>query len=282
MSNLLKTYKKIFGRRVNPLPVAIIVGCLLPLVSWIAEIIIKKIPVTPAHIVQMHKDSPVLIIMDIVPFLLILFAWVLQMQNKVYVEDFEEKLSDRDKRMHDLAEFAKQIGEGNFNFNFDVTENNDTLSQSLLAMRENLLLNHKKDTEQSWIAGGKDIISDILRTHSKIDELSNEVIHSLVKYINLVQGALYIFDEEKNILRNVATYAYNRKKYVNQEFRIGYGLIGECAYEKDYIYRTEIPDDYATITSGILGEQKPKSILLVPLITDEKLQGVMEFASFDV
>ena len=279
MSNLLKTYKKIFGRRVNPLPVAIIVGCLLPLVSWIAEIIIKKIPVTPAHIVQMHKDSPVLIIMDIVPFLLILFAWVLQMQNKVYVEDFEEKLSDRDKRMHDLAEFAKQIGEGNFNFNFDVTENNDTLSQSLLAMRENLLLNHKKDTEQSWIAGGKDIISDILRTHSKIDELSNEVIHSLVKYINLVQGALYIFDEEKNILRNVATYAYNRKKYVNQEFRIGYGLIGECAYEKDYIYRTEIPDDYATITSGILGEQKPKSILLVPLITDEKLQGVMEFAS---
>jgi hypothetical protein len=75
---------------------------------------------------------------------------------------------------------------------------------------------------------------------------------------------LYLFDEEKQLLRNVATYAYNRKKYITQEFRIGHGLIGECAYEKEYIYRNEIPTDYATITSGILGDQKPQSILLVP------------------
>ncbi|NJK85070.1 MAG: PAS domain S-box protein [Bacteroidales bacterium] len=96
-----------------------------------------------------------------------------------------------------------------------------------------------------------------------------------------MQGALYIFDEEKKLLRNLATYAYNRKKYINQEFKIGYGLIGQCAYEMDYIYRTEIPDDYVSITSGILGDQKPQSILLVPLINDEKLQGVIEFASVE-
>ena len=50
-------------------------------------------------------------------------------------------------------------------------------------------------------------------------------------------------------------------------------------YEQDIIYRTEIPDDYFTVTSGILGDQKPCSIILVPLIANEKLQGVMEFAS---
>jgi transcriptional regulator with GAF, ATPase, and Fis domain len=49
----------------------------------------------------------------------------------------------------------------------------------------------------------------------------------------------------------------------------------------DYIYRTEIPEDYITITSGILGDQKPRSLLLIPLISDEKLQGVIEFASLD-
>ena len=48
----------------------------------------------------------------------------------------------------------------------------------------------------------------------------------------------------------------------------------ECAYELDIIYRTEIPEDYVSITSGILGEKKPKSLLLVPLISDEKLQGL--------
>ncbi len=54
--------------------------------------------------------------------------------------------------------------------------------------------------------------------------------------------------------------------------------MGQCAYEMDYIYRTEIPEDYITISSGILGDQKPESILLVPLISNEVLQGVLEFA----
>ncbi|RPH75271.1 PAS domain S-box protein, partial [bacterium] len=71
------------------------------------------------------------------------------------------------------------------------------------------------------------------------------------------------------------------KKYFSNEFKLGYGLIGQCAYEMDYIYRTEIPDDYVTVTSGILGDQKPRSLLLIPLITEEKLQGVIEFASLE-
>ncbi|HEY4788950.1 MAG TPA: PAS domain S-box protein, partial [Bacteroidales bacterium] len=95
---------------------------------------------------------------------------------------------------------------------------------------------------------------------------------------NAVQGAFYLFDEDRKVLTNISTYAYNRKKFITQEFRVGEGLIGECAYEMDIIYRTEIPDDYATITSGILGDKKPKSILIVPLVSDEKLQGVIEFA----
>jgi len=148
-------------------------------------------------------------------------------------------------------------------------------------MRNNLLSNQKKEGDENWIARGKDEISYILRLHNNIEELSYDVLVKLIKYIDTVQGALYIYDEEKQILTNLATYAYNRKKYVQQEFRVGQGLIGECAYERDYIYRTEVPDEYTTITSGIIGDKKPKSLLLIPLITDEKLEGVLEFASIE-
>ena len=201
--------------------------------------------------------------------------------QKTRILEFDEQISEQEQRLQQMAEFAKQIGEGNFNTSLDISKSNDALAESLLIMRENLLSNHKKETEQNWITEGKEIVSDILRTHSKIDDLSNKVIQSLVKYVNLVQGALYLYDDESEILRNVATYAYSRKKYINQEFKIGHGLIGACAYEKEYIYRTEIPDDYVTITSGLLGDQKPQSILIVPLISDEKLQGVIEFATIE-
>jgi PAS domain S-box-containing protein len=193
----------------------------------------------------------------------------------------EKELKQRDEDIKKNADFAKKIGEGNYNAPFEVASEDDILGKSLLIMRDNLLTNQKKEWERSWIAKGKEEISYILRLHHNIDELSYDVLVKLIKYINIIQGALYIYDEEKQLLINMTTYAYNRRKYINQEFRIGQGLIGECAYEKDFIYRTEIPDDYITITSGILGDKKPKSLLLIPLITDEKLEGVLEFASLE-
>jgi PAS domain S-box-containing protein len=281
MTKLLQLYKRYLGTGTNPMPAAVIIGLLIPLVSWIIEIIVHKTPVSFSVIATLHRANPSLFVCDIVPVIFISLAAYIYYQLKVSKSDFDERIRLRDDRLQNMAEFAKQIGEGNFNTQLDITEHNDALAQSLLIMRENLLTNHKKDTEQSWIAEGKEIISDILRTHSRIDELTNQVIQSLVKYVNLVQGALYLYNEEKQLLQNVATYAYNRKKYINQEFKMGHGLIGACAYEKEYIYRTEIPDDYATLTSGILGDQKPRCILLVPLISDEKLQGVMEFATVE-
>ncbi len=281
MTKLLTLYQKYIGKVTNPLPIVVIIGCILPIIAWIIEIITNRVPITPSGIILIHKLNPSLIILDFVPLVFISLALLTYYQQKARILDFDEQISGYDKRLQQMAEFAKQIGEGNYNTTLDLSQSNDALAESLLIMRENLLSNHKKETEQNWITEGKEIISDILRTHSKIDELSNKVIQSLVKYVNLIQGALYLYDDEAELLRNVATYAYNRKKYINQEFKVGQGLIGACAYEKEFIYRTEIPDDYISITSGILGDQKPQSIFLVPLISDEKLQGVIEFASIE-
>ncbi len=279
MSRLLLAYKKLFGQSTNLIPIAITFSCLIPVIAWIVEIIRHKSSITPAGIIQLHQSNPSLIVIDIVPLIFIGLIAILQYQQKESKESFDSRIEKRDRRLKDMAEFAKQIGEGNYTTSLDISAHNDELAQSLLVMRENLLSNHEKETEQGWIAEGKEVVADILRTNSKIDLLSNQVIQTLVRYINAVQGALYLYNDENEILQNVATYAYNRRKYVNQEFKIGHGLIGECAYEMEFIYRTEIPDDYVSITSGILGEKKPKSILLVPLIADQKLQGVIEFAS---
>lgn len=281
MNKLLRLYRNYIGEFINPLPVMIVAGFLTPLLVWIFDFVILKIPFSFSGIAQLHKMHPSLYIIDLVPVIFISLSLLYYYQHKERIVKINSQISERDKRLQKMAEFAKQIGEGNYSTTLDISEHNNALAQSLLIMRENLLANNKKDSEQSWIAEGKEIISDILRTHGKIDELSNLVIQALVKYVNLIQGALYLYDEDNKVLRNVATYAYNRKKYVNQEFKIGQGLVGACAYEMEYIYRTEIPDDYSTITSGILGDQKPRSILLVPLITDEKLQGIVEFATIE-
>ncbi len=248
---------------------------------WFLEFTTHEVAFSLKGIAQIHKANPSLWIIDLLPFLLTYITYIVVKRQQEKVSFLEQELKQRDQDINKNALFAKTIGEGNYNAPFQIGDDDDVLGKSLLVMRDNLLDNNKREAEQSWIAKGKDEVSYILRLHNNLGELSYEVLVKLIKYINIIQGALYIFDDDKKVLINLATYAYNRKKFINQEFRIGQGLIGQCAYEQDIIYRTEIPDEYATITSGILGDKKPKSLIIVPLVTDEKLQGVIEFASIE-
>jgi PAS domain S-box-containing protein len=85
-------------------------------------------------------------------------------------------------------------------------------------------------------------------------------------------------EEDKVFIEMKAVYAYGRKKYLQRNFRIAEGLVGQAAAEQDTVLRTEIPDNYVSLTSGILGDQKPGCILIVPLIAEETVYGVLEFA----
>lgn len=249
-----------------------------PLVAWMLAIASKSYPSTFASIAKIHSEMPVIWLLDLVPFIFAGAILLFLKEHKEKISELEDELTEKKDTINRNAIFAKQIGEGNFAIDIESNEK-DVLAKSLILMRDNLLKNNNKEAEEAWIAEGKEAISNILRIHNKLDVLAYEVLVCLVKYSKVVQGSFYFYDEERKAIVNLASYAYNRRKYVNQEFRIGEGLIGQCAYEKDIIYRTEIPDDYFTITSGILGDQKPQELIIIPLITDEKLYGILEFAS---
>ncbi len=107
------------------------------------------------------------------------------------------------------------------------------------------------------------------------------MIKFIAEKIGAVQGVFYdVNNDDRNqmLIEIRASFAYSRKKYLKKTFRFAEGLVGQAAAEKDVLIRTEIPDDYLSITSGILGEQKPKCILIVPLITNEEVYGLLEFA----
>ncbi|MFZ6011271.1 MAG: PAS domain S-box protein [Bacteroidota bacterium] len=180
------------------------------------------------------------------------------------------------------AEFAQKIGEGKYDTQFKPASDNDILGMSLINMRNNLIENERRDKERNWIVRGVAEISEILRMHDAIDDLGEDVIKFILGKIDAIQGAFYVVNDEdgRQVIEMRASYAYNRKKYLKAKFKFAEGLVGQAAAEKDTVMRTEVPDDYVTITSGILGDQRPKCILIVPLITNEEVYGVLEFAGF--
>jgi len=261
--------------------IGIIIGCLLPFVAWYIELNQENLPFTIQGLIVKHSANKILYVIDLAP---LVFGFLVYIFSKKYENDkiiLEKNLNEKNETIQRNAHIAKMIGEKDFSISIADIPQGDELGKSLLLMRNNLAETNKKEAELNWIAKGKEKISNILRLHNNIETLAYETLVSLINYTKTIQGSFYIFDEEQDKLINIATYAYNRKKFVNQDFKIGQGLIGQAAYEMDIIYRKEIPHDYVTITSGILGDKKPATLLIVPLISDEKLQGIIEFASLD-
>jgi PAS domain S-box-containing protein len=230
-----------------------------------------------AGVAETHKGRISMFIFDGLPLYILLILLAARRTMNRSIAGYREELQQTQHILDQNSEFARTLSEG------DEPETHPEmleteLGKALKLIHLNISSNRRKEREITWITEGKEMISRVLRLHDAIDELSYQILKSLSKYINAVQGAVYLFDEEPRTLRNIAVMAYNRRKHVDQAFQIGEGLVGQCAYEMDFIHRTEIPDDYVTITSGILGDQKPKSILLIPLITSDQLQGVIEFA----
>jgi methyl-accepting chemotaxis protein len=142
-----------------------------------------------------------------------------------------------------------------------------------------------EEKKRIWTNEGIAKFSEILRLHNNnIQTLADETIQNLVKYLNAAQGGLFLFNDEQkdNVhLELMASFAYDRKKYIKQTVKLGEGLVGTVALEKERIYLTEIPKDYMTVSSG-LGEAPPRSILIVPLKLEDEILGIVELASFSL
>jgi len=192
-----------------------------------------------------------------------------------------EKVNSLVQTLKGSAEFAKKVGEGKLDAHFQPVSENDTLGQALIHMRDDLIENERQEKERNWIIRGVAEVAEILRAHDTLDALGDDVIKFIAEKIGALQGVFYDVnkdDRDQMLIEIRASFAYSRKKYLKKTFRFAEGLVGQAAAEKDTVMRTEIPDDYLSITSGILGEQKPKCVLIVPLITNEEVYGLLEFA----
>lgn len=238
-------------------------------------------PVNFTSFIYIHSKNPVLLLIEIFPFVTLFFYFVLDKIFQFEKKSIEVRLQILEEMIGRNIAIAEKIGKGSLEIREEEIDANDKLATSLFKMNQNILSSYAKESEQNWIAKGKELLSSILNRHTTIDALAFHSLVELIAYTEMIQGAFYVFDEDQNKLINIATYAYNRKKYLKQSFSVGQGLIGQAAFEQAMIYRTEVPEDYLTISSGILGDKKPKSLLIIPLIGDDKIQGVIELASLN-
>ncbi len=214
----------------------------------------------------------------------------LQIATGDEIEEMATALNTSVEELSKKNEFAKSLGEGNLEYEFHLSHNEDELGNSLLEMRDSLKKaredekkRKEEDEKRRWVNEGLTKFADILRKdNDDLQKLSDNIIKNLVKYLAANQGGLFILndEDENNLVYELqSAFAFNRKKYKQKTFQPGESLVGTVAIEKEKIYITDIPQDYIEITSG-LGDANPDSLLIVPLKHEEEVLGVIEIASF--
>src|SRR3954464_9545889 len=141
-----------------------------------------------------------------------------------------------------------------------------------------------KNAEQDWLKTNLAKFSRMLQGQKDLLTVGRLILSELAPVVSAQQGVFYIMDAvtkpEEPVLKLLASYAYKERKNIDNRFKLGEGLVGQCALEKEKILLTDVPNDYIKITSG-LGESKPLNIIVLPIVFEGQVKAVMELASFD-
>jgi len=262
-----------------------IVGFLTVLFILVVDFFVKKISFS--EIIELHKSNPVYLILDLTPFVLAFYAYIISKKYALASETLHGTLKHEFDKNQKIFRFVESIRIGRIDSDYKVQGSDDVLGQSILDLRNNLKKNKEEedkrrneDQQRNWVAEGLAMFGDILRKDSdNLEELSYNLISNLVKYIKANQGAFFIIEDEGDKhLQMTASYAYERRKYADKRVEWGDGLIGASIQEHETIFMTDIPESYVHITSG-LGEATPRSLVIVPLKINDEVYGVIEIGS---
>lgn len=175
-----------------------------------------------------------------------------------------------------LSLATRRISGGDLDQRISIQSDNEIgeLANNFNQMVTSLKHATRKTELENWFKNGLAEISDHMRGDSNVAELSKKVITFLSKYLDAKVGAVYSAVENDH-LQLTGSYAFHKRKGLSNSFKIGEGLVGQAALEKETIQLTQIPADYMTIGSG-LGETPPCAIMVVPLINENRVEGVAE------
>ena len=205
------------------------------------------------------------------------------------VEDLGAIMNTSITNLKKAAAFIGKITRGEYDATWpDMSEKNASLNQqnlsgTLVHMRDQMKRIKDEDENRIWVTEGLTKFTEITRQHQdNVTALCEQGIRFITKYMEGQQGAVFLLQEQEDeqFLELVACYAFDKKKFVEKRVDIGEGLIGQAFLERSTVVLKDVPKGYTHITSG-LGEATPNNVLIVPMIYNEKTEGVVEIAGFE-
>ncbi|MUL37316.1 HAMP domain-containing protein [Gloeocapsopsis dulcis] len=183
-----------------------------------------------------------------------------------------------------IAEVATAVTKGDLTRSIavealgEVAALKDNINQMIATLRDTT----QKNTEQDWLKTNLAKFTRMLQGQRELETVSKLILSELAPLVSAQQGVFYLMESSETprpYLKLLSSYAYRERKHLANRFRLGEGIVGQCALEKERILLTEVPYNYIRIASG-LGEATPLNIVVLPVLFEGQVTAVIELASF--
>ncbi len=201
---------------------------------------------------------------------------------KDLTDDVNQLAANLTNQVRAIADVATAVTDGDLTREVTVAASGEVavLKDKLNVMIGNLRETMRENTEQDWLKTNLERFTRMLQGQRDLATVSNMVLSELAPLVSAQHGVLYVLgDDDGPLLRFQAGYGFEERKHVARSFRLGEGLVGQCALEGHAILLTSVPADYVQISSG-LGEAAPLTILVLPILFEGSVRAVIELASF--
>lgn len=132
-----------------------------------------------------------------------------------------------------IAEVATAVTKGDLSRSItadargEVADLKDRVNEMISNLRETTRIN----SEQDWLKTNLARFAGMLQGQRDLLAVANRILSELAPLVNAQHGVFYIAEpqEQKPVLKLLASYAFKERKNLSQKFRLQEGIVGQCA-----------------------------------------------------
>src|SRR5262249_5493814 len=179
-----------------------------------------------------------------------------------------------------IAEVTTAVTKGDLTRSIQVEARGEVaeLKDYINTMIDNLRLTTDRNMEQDWLKANLARFTGMLQGQRDLSTVGRMLLSELVPLVDAQQGVIYRMDSEQTELVMLSAFADPGRDGHLQRLRLGEGLVGQCAVEKQRMLIGDLPERTFSIRSGLF-EAMPKSVIVLPILFEGRVKAVIELGS---
>ncbi|MET0807734.1 MAG: ATP-binding protein, partial [Pseudoxanthomonas sp.] len=202
------------------------------------------------------------------------------------VDNVNELAANLSTQVRAIGEVATAVTKGDLMRSITVDARGEVadLKDNLNQMIRNLKETTERNTDQDWLKTNLARMTRTLQGQRDIVTMARTLLSELAPLVGAQHAVLYRMqqagaDSFEARLVLMASYGYQERKNLSNEWRVGEGMVGQAAFEAKRLLITSVPRDYVQIVSG-LGEAAPSNLVLLPILFENQVKAVIELGAF--